>query len=270
MSTAQAIIALLLFMLGLYLIMRYALNAKAPDIIGDEVYSLTAVEGGTQILTSEEVTKRWQSTTSGESGSTLAFYIWPQLKDRTAVVGNEYATAVNLADGTKFKIYVASDAGRAALFAPAALDLRCQGCDTITTVDIPNVPLQRWSHVAIVKQGRQFRIYVNGKLAASQLLVNMPAIDTTKTLRVGDPRLTGQIADVMLTDYPMASEAVASLVKDTSNADGKPYLSSGSIIANPWSIFSVIGLGSFFGCPGGLCNAPKRANPFEQWSSPYA
>jgi hypothetical protein len=121
-----------------------------------------------------------------------------------------------------------------------------------------------------VKQGRQFRIYVNGKVAASQLLSNMPASDPTKTLRIGDPRLTGQIADVMLTDYPMSSEAVAALVKSTANADGKPYLSSGSIIANPWSVLSVLGLGQLFGCPGGLCNAPKRANPFEQWSSPFA
>lgn len=243
--------------------MSYALKPLMPPTVGDsDEYSLTQV---TQVMSSESLSRIWQARESSSSGATLLFYIWPQLRDRTAVVGNEYATAIDIGDKAKFKILVAPDAGRGEGFAPAILEMAIQGQQERAIIDIPNVPLQRWTAVAIVKQGRRFKIYINGKLATSYIGNKMPQFDDTRPMRIGDPRLDGRIGLLSMMEYPMSSEEIAAFVSNTSDGDGKPFLSSGSALTGG-------GGGSFTSmfCPGGLCSTPKKADPFEQWTQSYA
>ena len=157
------------------------------------------------------------------------------------------------------------------LMAPAQLAISVGG--NIEAVDINSIPLQRWSCVVISKQGRIFNIYVNGTLKVSYTCTAMPDSDNTNTMKVGDKRLGGKIALISLAPYAMHSHDIRMLVKETTNTDGKPYLSDDSslpIIPVPdLSMFNFNFL-SVFMCPGGNCTKPKRPGPMEQWQSQYA
>ena len=126
----------------------------APNRIGPEKISLSSV---TQVGTNTDLTKNWNTP----SGSTLVFYISPIINDRTSVVGNEYATAVNIGRKQSLNILIAPDAGRSKFMAPATLEVIINGQDYPDVIEINAIELQRWNCVAIVKQGRVFNIYVN-------------------------------------------------------------------------------------------------------------
>lgn len=217
-----------------------------------------------QVITAEELKEPWTSN----SGSSLIFYTNPTIIDRTAQSGNEYAKLVDIGTKQTFQILVAPDAGRGLNMAPARLEIYVKGYENPEYAEIPNFPLQRWTAVVIVKNGRRFNIYLNGTLAVSHTCTAMPSFDDTQPLKIGDPRLGGKISFLSLAPYAMKTNEVRDLIKNSVDSSGKPY--------TPFNIMSIftpvmpslpnVGLW----CPGGNCTPPKRAGPLEQWSSPYA
>lgn len=260
MSIAVYILAILLGIVLIYSLINYLLSPRPPSRIGPEQISLSTQR---QIISSEELKIGWSST----SGSTLFFYINPTIKDRTSISGNEYAKAVQIGSKQTLKILVAADAGRGYANSPATLEVFVKNNPIPEIIEIPNISLQKWSAVAIVKQGRKFNIYINGKLMVSHVCTAMPDFDETQPLRTGDARLGGSIALMSLAPYPMNIDDVRSMVSSTSGTDGAPYISSGIFSFIP--TFSVqVNL-----CPGGNCNSTKTSGspgPLNQWTTPYA
>ena len=236
-----------------YFVNKYFLP-KYAERIGNEEMDLSQLR---QIISSEQLKDTWTST----SGSTLLFYIYPVLTDRTSISGNEYADIIQIGTKQTFKVLVAPDAGRSQTMAPALLEVYEKGLNEPEIIEIPNVYLQRWSSIGIVKQGRKFNIYVNGKLIVTHMCTAMPDFDETQPLRIGDSRLGGKIALMNLTSYPMQSNDIREFIRKNQDVDGKPYLSS--------SIFSLIP-SMISWCPGGNCDRPMRTGPLEEWVSPYA
>jgi hypothetical protein len=264
MRTFWLILAIILITFGTYYAISYITLPPSPNRVGDESMSLSKV---TQVATNVQIANTWTKT----PGSSMIFYIFPTIKDRTSVSGNEYATALQIGNKLQFNILISPDAGMGSLMAPAQLAVSVGG--KIETIDITSIPLQRWSCVVISKQGRIFNIYVNGNLKVSYTCTAMPDSDPTQSMKVGDLRLGGKIALISLAPYAMRSRDVRILVKDTTDTNGKPYLSDDSslpVIPVPdLSMFNFNFL-SIFMCPGGNCSAPKRPGPMEQWQILYA
>ena len=260
MSPFWIVLGILLLTYGIYRYISYKLLPKPINRIGDEQIDISKL---TQVIASEELKNAWTST----AGSTLVFYIFPEINDRTSVSGNEYASIVKIGTKQNFKMLVAPDAGRGYNMAPALLEIFIKGNSQPEIVEIPNVPLQRWTSVAIVKQGRKFNIYINAKLMVSHMCTAMPDFDETQPLRTGDPRLGGKIALMSLAPYPMQAADIQSLITDTVDTDGKPILSSGRPLI---PIPTMADINNIFSCPGGNCLTPKQPGPMEEWSSPYA
>jgi hypothetical protein len=246
----------------IYLLLSYLMLPKPFERIGKDVdISLTKP---VQVITSEELKGPWTSS----SGSSLIFYINPSLVDRTAQSGNEYAKVVQIGSRQSFQILVAPDAGRGLNLAPARLEVFVKGYANPEYAEIPNFPLQRWTAVVIVKNGRRFHIYLNGTLAVSHTCTAMPDFDDTQPLRVGDKRLGGTISLLGLAPYAMKTNEVRELTRNSVDTSGKPYV--------PFTVMSLFqpfmpslpNTGSW--CPGGNCTKPKKAGPLEQWSAPYA
>ena len=246
----------------IYLLLAYLMLPKPFERIGkqDEI-SLTKP---VQIITSEELKGPWTSS----SGSSLIFYINPTLVDRTAQSGNEYAQVLQIGSKQTFQLLVAPDAGRGLNMAPARLEIFVKGYEDPEYAEIPNFPLQRWTAVVIVKNGRKFNIYLNGTLAVSHTCTAMPDFDDTQPLKVGDKRLGGKLSLLSLAPYAMKTNEVRDLTRNSVDTSGKPYI--------PFTIMSIFkpfmpslpNIGMW--CPGGNCTKPKKAGPLEQWSSPYA
>ena len=254
--------AIVLLTYSVYYGIRYATMPAAATNLGGETMPLSR---DLQVGTSEDLKTLWANL----PGSTISFYINPQIRDRTASVGNEYVTALNIGDNQRVKILIAPDAGRSSMLAPVIFEVYTSSNEIPETVDIPGVYLQRWSCVVIVKQGRRFNIYVNGKLAASRTCESMPRIDTTRSIRVGDSgkRLGGTIALLNLSPYAMQLNDVRDYVSETMGTDGKPYLIS-DLPALP--TFSFDTLRELLICPGGNCSTARKAGPIDQWNSQYA
>lgn len=252
----------LLCLIAIYVVYRliaYYFSPKIGNRVGAEQIDLSKQ---TQVVASEELKNAWTSN----AGSTLTFYILPEIKDRTSVAGNEYANVVQIGSKQIFQLFVAPDASRGDSVAPAQLLVYVKGSTVPDIVEIPNVPLQRWSAVTIVKQSRKINVYVNGTISASHMCTAMPDFDTTQPLRTGDVRLSGTIALMSLDPYPLDASSVKSLVESAVDTSGKPYIASGSSFPIP----TISDFTDMIGCPGGNCNTPKKTGPMETWSSPYA
>jgi hypothetical protein len=236
----------------------------SPNRLGSEKVTLSKVS---QVGTNVDLTSSWIDSPA----STLFFYISPTIKDRTSVSGNEYATAVNIGNSQVLKILVAPDAGRSQMMAPAVLEVNVNGQSYPDVIDIDMIQLQRWNCIAIVKQGRLFNIYVNGVLSVTHTCTAMPTYDSTQPLRVGDSRLGGTVALMSLAPYAMKVNDVQHMIRETSDMDNKPFLSSDLPSLPEFSLNSFSGLYSIFMCPGGNCNSSnKMPRPMYVWTSNYA
>jgi len=252
----------------IYISLSHVLLDKAFFPIGPDTIPLSTVK---QVITSEELNKLW----SNVSGSTLIFHINPRINDRTAQSGNEYANVIKIGSKLFFQVLIAPDAGRGELKAPAQLTiLTGSPLNTLTEkVDIPNFPLQRWTSVAIVKDGRRFNIYLNGRLSVSYTCKKMPQYDTTQPLIVGDSRLGGSITSMSITPNPLQSNEIRDLVSGAVDTSGAPYgpVTFWTICSNFIPDLSPFNnLWKYLWCPGGNCNMPVSTGPMKTWSSSYA
>jgi hypothetical protein len=244
----------------IYLFLAYLLSPKPFDRIGPDTLPLSKV---TQVITSEELRNNWITN----SGSTIVFYINPVIKERTAISGSEYASVVQIGSKQAFKILVAPDAGRGLTLAPAIFEIYVKGYTNPELVEITNFPLQRWTAVVIVKKGRRFNIYLNGKLSVSHTCTAMPDFDETQALRVGNPRLSGNISLMSIASHSLETNEVRDLIHGSVDASGKPYMPL-TFLSFLWPILPS--LPASWWCPGGNCTIPKRTGPLEEWISPYA
>ena len=261
--------AIILLTYSVYYATRYLTLPSPPKLLGPELISLSESK---QIGTNEDLTKLWANM----SGASLCFYINPQVQDRTAnfKVSDSYATAVNIGGNQNLKILLAPDAGRDSMSAPVVFEIYTYNPELPEILEVPGIYLQRWSCLVIVKEGRKFNIYVNGKLAASHTCLFMPYYDITETIRVGDPgttvssgRLGGNIALVSLVPYAMKTDDVRNYISDTMSTNGTPYLSS-DLPELPG--LSLASLKDLFMCPGGNCDSMKKMSPIDLWNSEYA
>jgi len=267
MNIISGILAIIGISYLIYLLMAYLMLPSQIMRIGPDSMSLTSE--GTQVINSEQLKSAWTST----SGSTLVFYINPVINDRTGQSGNEYAKVVQIGSSQTFKLLVAPDAGRGLSMAPALLEIKIAKTTPLSTaapapeiIEIPSFPLQRWTGVAIVKQGRKFNIYLNGKLAVSHMCNTMPEFDSTQPLKVGDPRLGGFIEQMSLAPYALEAKDVRDLYRATVDTSGKPI--NAINLQNTLSMF-IPSLPSNWWCPDGNCSKTQGISPLEQWSSPY-
>ena len=249
--------AILLITYGVYYSVRYMVSGKQGLILGKEVMDLSVVN---MVANSEIVKDNWVDSAS----SSLSFYIYPEIADRTAYVNNEYADVVKIGSKQSLKILIAPDAGRL-MVAPALLEIyTTDNNESPEELEINNLRLQRWNFVVIVKEGRRFTVYINGFVSASHTCTAMPELETYP-LKIGNSRLKGKVALVRLSPYAMQLDDVRTMLKDTMQKDGSPFLSS-DLPSLPELSMPNINL-----CPDGNCFSDKSiSNPMKQWSSSYA
>lgn len=247
----------------IYILMDYWLLPSRVMQIGPNSMSLSKEF---QVITNQQLKTAWTS----RSGSTLVFFINPTIADRSGRVDNEYANVVKISSKQYFQILASPDAGRGLYLAPATFTVYQKNpsipqIDEKEVIEIPNFPLQRWTCIAIVKQGRKFIIYLNGRATVSHMCDKMPDFDSLP-LTIGDSRLGGDISFMSLAPYAMSPNEVLTTYKSNVDTSGKPL--------QPITLSGLFGnfvpyLPSGWWCPGGNCSTPASLSPLEQWKSPY-
>lgn len=267
MSPLWIVVGIIIACYVIYRIVCYYQNKSldaTPNRVGPEKIDLSSVVSA---IPSAEFQKAWNNT----NGATLQFFIYPTISDRTSRTGgNEYATIFTAGTGEaaplSLKILVTPDAGRGYSLAPAQL-IVSEVNGTPEKIDLPEIPLQRWTSIIIVREGRKFNIYFNGTLTTSHMCTATPSDTGSNDLSVGDTKLTGTIALMTIASHPLDANDVRSYVKTAADTTGAPYLSSGMSLPVP----TLSDIEKIFTCPFGNCSsAVSKAGPLQQWSSPYA
>lgn len=131
-------------------------------------------------------------------------------------------------------------------------------------VEVAGATLQRWNQYVIAMEGRSVDVYINGSLVKSSILDNVPK-SSTSSVTIVPGGVLGQIAYVQLWDRRLTVHEVQSNYADTSDSQGRPYISPSLFAA-----LSSVSVPNLF-CQGGSCTGTSpTATPTQVWEFPYA
>ena len=129
---------------------------------------------------------------------------------------------------------------------------------------LPEVPLQRWSQITLTFEGRSIDLYLNGQLAKSTILQNLPAAANSSVTIVGGG-IIGQIAYIQVWPRRLTVSEARDNYTDTCDSQGRPYLGPELL-----KTIGAISLPNLF-CPSGDCGGtPVVANQSQVWEFAYA
>jgi len=190
------------------------------------------------------------------SMGTLTVYIYSETNSKTVVVGNSEPLRI-LQLGNAVQLQVTQGSGSTKLV------VRTQG-SVVQNEYIPlkDFPEQKWVHLAIVREGRRYTVYYNGKVAGSSRTQYFPTINSSQ-FSIGDDRLRGSFAFPKLAPTAYRIEEINKELSTTSDTRHKPYLD-----ATTQNFFS------FFTCPNGVfcfsTTSQPTLDPLKLWKTPYA
>lgn len=197
------------------------------------------------------------------AGGTLMAHIYCTINNKTPGLGNSQDPISILRIGNAVKLQMVP--GGASGLPKTELFVQTQNPDTtkaVETISVPDFPQQKWVHTCIVREGRRFTVYYNGKVVASERTTHYPAVNSS-TIQVGDKRLQGEFAWPKVAPTPLRQDEVEQEILSTSDTRQKPY----SPFEIPKGMFK-------FGCPNGLfcftTEGQPQTNPLKMWKTPYA
>jgi hypothetical protein len=133
-------------------------------------------------------------------------------------------------------------------------------------VVLSGVPLQRWTQVAIGFAGRTMDLYVDGQLASSHTLSNLPPTANSSVVLLSTNEVMGDIASVQLWPRRLKINEMADNYTETSDSQGRPFIDPGFFNA----LSNITTIPNLF-CPGGNCSgSTPMATQSQTWEFPYA
>jgi hypothetical protein len=126
------------------------------------------------------------------------------------------------------------------------------------TITLPNFLVARWNQLAFSIEGRTVDVYLNGALASSTLLDNVPYASPTQITLNPQPGYDGQVGYVQAWPRRLTMAEIAANYKQTSDRKGKPAIPDSPF---KWSdLFK--GLENGF-CSLGLCPTASSTSPLQ-------
>jgi len=126
---------------------------------------------------------------------------------------------------------------------------------------LENFPEQKWVHVTLVREGRRYTVYYNGKIVGSNRTKYFPVINSSQLI-LGYPGLLGEFSNPKIAPMPFREHEIVNEMNSTTNTRNAPYM--------PYFDFSFLNVG----CPGGIfCTSTSSgpsSDPLKIWKTPYA
>jgi hypothetical protein len=154
-------------------------------------------------------------------------------------------------------------------FVPAILKIKTvkdPSAHFVESVSLPAIPLQKWTIITIVKEGRRIDVYYGSKLVASKLLTYLPLHASGQYhWFAGHSQWKGKIGFFYGTKGMVKSSDIDADLKSLVNTRGVPFYLDQLTIS--WDDFTLPE------CMFGLCNTTptvKPRNPFAVYQSNVA
>lgn len=197
------------------------------------------------------------------AGSTMMVYVFCAVNNKTPQIGASQNPITILQIGSSLLLQVLP--GGASTKRKTRLNILTQGPTTsYEAIELEDFPEQKWVHLAIVREGRRYTVYYNGKVAASDRTNYFPVVNSSQ-FKIGDPRLQGQFVAPRLAPTPFHIDEIQQELLVSSDTRHEPYKSD-----DVMGFFRYL----FSGCPKGLfCFTTKQqptGNPLKMWQTPYA
>ena len=157
-------------------------------------------------------------------------------------------------------------------YIPALLKLKTAATNskyTVESISLPAIPLQKWTVITIVKEGRRFDVYYGAKLQTSKLSDYVPIppdIAQPQQWFAGNTAWKGQIGFFMGFDKAQTAKDVMADVETLVNSRGIPYYMDNIDLTMPFPSMD----GCIFGNCGSSLPDVKPANPFSKYSTSFS
>jgi hypothetical protein len=119
---------------------------------------------------------------------------------------------------------------------------------TPTTIQIDNFMVARWNQITMTLEGRTLDVYVNGALAKSALLENLPTLKPVVVTMETSPDFSGQAGLIQAWPRRLTASAIATNYKRNTDTRGKPLIPD--VMPVLGSIFDAMKQGF---CDAGFC-----------------
>jgi hypothetical protein len=203
----------------------------------------------------------------GQSGSSLAAYVFLKGVDKTTRADNEAPILFSIPGVMEFRYGFTADNSLGSNTELVVYTTNTSVVEpTREIISVPNFPAQKWIALTILRDGRRFDVLYNNKVVASKRLQYMP-VYRSSSLTFGGPMVYGTFSQGRVFNYRMSLSDVRAELARTSNtrfaSSTAPTPDSAGFLS-PFDIFR---------CPGGVfCgkDTPSPKSPLQMWETPYA
>lgn len=197
------------------------------------------------------------------SGSTFMVYLFCNVNNKTSSIGTNQEPINIFRVGNILRLQLLPGGVSSTPKTRLLVQTQSRPAFSEEEIELPSLPVQKWVHFTVVREGRKYTIYYNGKIVASQRTNYYPVVNSAQ-LTIGDRRLLGEFAFPRVAPVPYRQDEIVKDVASTSDTRYEPY------IENKWNLIPNL----FEGCPNGIwcytTSTPPKTNPLKMWSTPYA
>ena len=205
----------------------------------------------------------------GGSGSTIMTFINPIIGDRTPKFANTYIPVLSIDDAFYFEISP-SPLEKSSTVARIRIATSNTANNKYETIELPQLPLQKWTLLSILRDGRRFDVMYDDKIVISHRLQFYPLIPSN-SMKLGNSGLIGRAVHFLVADARLTPAAVIGEYKKLADTNGAPIVNRSLPFFGKLENISIPKIS--VSVPG-LDIAPVVDNPppntMKAWRTPYA
>lgn len=191
--------------------------------------------------------------------STIMTFVNVKLGDKTASTTSDYQSLIGVEGSFSLDISPKST--------QLSVTTKHQQQITTETVQIPQLPLQKWVCITILRDGRRFDIMYDDQIVASHRFEYYPIV-APSPLIVGNKTLLGTGIHVLVASYRLTPSEVSKQRSKLCDTTGKP-VGADTAFGLPPIPFTGIRSICFPGIPCNPVSAPP-GNALKSWSTPFS
>lgn len=203
----------------------------------------------------------------GSSGSTIITFINPIIGDRTPKFVNTYIPVLSIDDAFYFEI-APSPIEKKTTVARLRIATSIIPSKQFEIIDLPELPLQKWTMLSILRDGRRFDVMYDDKIVSSTRLQFYP-LTPSNSMKIGNSRLIGKAIHFIVADKRISPTEVITEYKNLSDTMGAPITNRSLPFFDKLENIKALNVS----VPG-LDIAPIVNNPpgnvMKAWKTPYA
>jgi len=215
------------------------------------------------VLSSSDV----RQTLYGGSGSTIMTFINPIIGDRTPKFVNTYIPILSIDNAFYFEI-APSPIEKKSTVARLRIATSVTPDKQFEIMDLPELPLQKWTFLTILRDGRRFDVMYDDKIVMSHRLQYYP-LTPSNSLRLGNSKLIGKAVHFLVADKRLTPADVTSEYKKLADTNGAPITDRSLPFFGKLENIKALSAS----VPGldiaPVVNSPP-ANVMKAWNSPFA